>query len=350
MLVGALTFASLALPVQLDGVWVSLGWGIEGLILAWFALRIDSVLLQVGAVLLGLLGLLKSIGYDITLYATPPSLFINGRFAAGMLSAVLMGLQGWLHGRKPAPAKEGANWSPVIHCFAVVGILAVFFADTFTSIRWHDPLAGLLTTLALLTIGALTTLGAKPHSMPWGLGVILVALVPFKLLIFDLGAGWHGYCRSFPLFFNAIFLPQLAALLASSIWLNRLSGPDTESTSGGFTIGHLLNIASLLAGITLVSLEISRSQNPWNDSLITLLWAVCALVLAITGLVRKRAYLRYLALLVFGVTVIKVFVVDLEELAGLQRVAAFMGVGVLLLVLSFAYQRVAPALLNLKEK
>ena len=349
LLIGALTFASMALPVQLDGVWVSLGWGIEGLILAWFALRIGSVLLQAGAVFLGLLGLLKSIGYDVTLYATPPQLFINGRFAVGMVSAILLGLQGRLNGRKPESTEGQTNWSPVLLCFAIAGIVVVFFADTFTSIHWNDPLAGLLTTLALLAIGALTTLGARPQSMPWGLGVILIALIPFKLLVFDLGVGWHNYCRSYPLFFNAIFLPQMAALLAASIWLNRLSRSDNETIHGGFTLGHLLNITSLLAGITMVSLEISRSKSPWNDSLITLLWASSALALTVTGLVRQRAYLRYLALLIFGVTVIKVFVVDLGGLAGLQRVAAFMGVGVLLLILSFAYQRVAPVLLKRKE-
>ena len=43
-------------------------------------------------------------------------------------------------------------------------------------------------------------------------------------------------------------------------------------------------------------------------------------------------------------TVVKVFLVDLHEFSGLQRVAAFMGVGVLLLLLSYIYQRVAPGL------
>ena len=67
LLIGALTFASLALPIQLDGAWVSLGWAIEGALLAWFALRIGSVPLQIGAMGLGLLGLAKSAFFDFTL-------------------------------------------------------------------------------------------------------------------------------------------------------------------------------------------------------------------------------------------------------------------------------------------
>lgn len=42
----------------------------------------------------------------------------------------------------------------------------------------------------------------------------------------------------------------------------------------------------------------------------------------------------------------KVFLVDLAELEGLPRIAAFLGVGVLLLVRSAAYQKIAPAVLT----
>ena len=55
---------------------------------------------------------------------------------------------------------------------------------------------------------------------------------------------------------------------------------------------------------------------------------------------------RYLALCLFGLTVVKVFISDFAGLEGLQRVAAFIGVGILLLVVSYAYQRVAERVLG----
>ena len=46
---------------------------------------------------------------------------------------------------------------------------------------------------------------------------------------------------------------------------------------------------SLLAGIIIVTLEIYRGHSPWMDSFVTIWWAACALTMAVTGLVRRRA-------------------------------------------------------------
>ena len=54
-------------------------------------------------------------------------------------------------------------------------------------------------------------------------------------------------------------------------------------------------------------------------------------------------------MLLFVMAIVKVFVFDLAELRGMPRIAAFMGLGILLLVLSYAYQRVAPRFLDAKE-
>jgi uncharacterized membrane protein len=43
---------------------------------------------------------------------------------------------------------------------------------------------------------------------------------------------------------------------------------------------------------------------------------------------------------------VKVFIVDMAGLDGLQRIAAFFGLGVLMLVLSYAYQRITPIFLR----
>ncbi len=72
-------------------------------------------------------------------------------------------------------------------------------------------------------------------------------------------------------------------------------------------------------------MEISRAATPWKDSAITLWWGGSALVLVLLGLRMEKRYLRYTALALFGCTIFKVFLIDLAELSGLIRVAAFMG-------------------------
>ena len=54
---------------------------------------------------------------------------------------------------------------------------------------------------------------------------------------------------------------------------------------------------------------------------------------------RNFAPIRYLAMALFGITVLKVFLVDLSALGGIYRILGFIGVGVVLLAVSFVYQR-----------
>ena len=205
-----------------------------------------------------------------------------------------------------------------------------------------------MTTMAMVVVAAAISITVVPQSNKalWGLGLFLLAMVPIKLLLVDSMAPWPLYSTQFHAFGNLVVWLQLLNLLIVMLVIARLSALGTFGPKAGFTAGQLIHTLSLSSGIVLVTLEIHRSHNPWGQSLITLWWAVCALTLAVTGIVRHRAYLRYMALLVFGLTVMKVFFVDMADLTGLHRVAAFVGLGVLLLILSYAYQRVAPWLMG----
>jgi uncharacterized membrane protein len=63
-----------------------------------------------------------------------------------------------------------------------------------------------------------------------------------------------------------------------------------------------------------------------------------AALLAI-GFLRRSAFLRWQALVLLAVTIAKVFVVDVSQLSQGFRILSFIGLGVLLLSVSFVYQR-----------
>lgn len=69
------------------------------------------------------------------------------------------------------------------------------------------------------------------------------------------------------------------------------------------------------------------------------IWTVLAAIFIAAGMWRDYAPLRYLAMVLFGLTVLKVFLVDLSSLGGIYRVLGFIGVGLMLLAVSFLYQR-----------
>ena len=76
------------------------------------------------------------------------------------------------------------------------------------------------------------------------------------------------------------------------------------------------------------------------------LFMAFGVVLLSVGFWRRSAYLRWQALLLLAVAIAKVFLVDVSELSQGYRVLSFIGLGALLLAVSFVYQR---DLLNLRN-
>ena len=68
-------------------------------------------------------------------------------------------------------------------------------------------------------------------------------------------------------------------------------------------------------------------------------WSVYAAGLLIGGLLGRWAAIRYMALAVFAVTLGKVFLVDMAGVEAGYRIASFLALGVLLVGVSFLYQR-----------
>lgn len=68
-------------------------------------------------------------------------------------------------------------------------------------------------------------------------------------------------------------------------------------------------------------------------------WLIYSILGIYFGIVKKVKPLRYLSLFVLGLTILKVFIFDLSFLDQLGRIISFMGLGTILLLLSFLYQK-----------
>ena len=68
-------------------------------------------------------------------------------------------------------------------------------------------------------------------------------------------------------------------------------------------------------------------------------WGLWAVALLFLGILKMRPYLRKLALFLFGVCTVKIFLFDLANLASLYKVAAFLILGVLMLIGAVLYTR-----------
>ena len=99
-----------------------------------------------------------------------------------------------------------------------------------------------------------------------------------------------------------------------------------------------------LNGLALIALtaevsDLFRASKTQRDFGWSALWMIYGAALMIIGFRRANSFLRWLALILLGVTVAKVFLYDLSELQRIYRILSFIALGVLLLAISFAYQR-----------
>ncbi len=62
-------------------------------------------------------------------------------------------------------------------------------------------------------------------------------------------------------------------------------------------------------------------------------------VLLLLGFVQRSAFLRWQALVLLAVSIAKVFLIDVSQLSQGYRILSFLGLGALLLAVSFVYQR-----------
>lgn len=76
-----------------------------------------------------------------------------------------------------------------------------------------------------------------------------------------------------------------------------------------------------------------------RELMISVTWALYATGLVVVGLYRRYAPIRYFGIALFGITIVKVFFRDLADLERIYRVLSIMGLGVLLLLTSYLYQR-----------
>jgi uncharacterized membrane protein len=86
--------------------------------------------------------------------------------------------------------------------------------------------------------------------------------------------------------------------------------------------------------------EMDQRHELWLGQMaLSVLWSVYAAALMAMGFVRRAAAIRWAALGLFAVTVIKVMMVDIAVLQQLYRIIAFFVLGLLLLVVAWGYHK-----------
>lgn len=256
---------------------------------------------------------------------------------AGSTTTLAIGLGVWNAVLAWGSRRRGAA-GPVPHALAL--------AFTFAAIAIALGLAGPWITVAWAAEGAAVVwvgLTLRRAPLRYG-GTCLLALAIVRLVVWQFGET----LVSFTLFLNSRMAAGafIVALLYGSAALHfqfrdSLGDKARRWMAGFIAAANVLTVALLTADISsfwdVRGEQLTASFG--REVSISVTWAAYGMGLIVLGFNRRSAVLRYLALGLLGMTVTKLFAVDLLTLDGVYRIVGFIVLGLVLLAASFLYHR-----------
>jgi uncharacterized membrane protein len=127
------------------------------------------------------------------------------------------------------------------------------------------------------------------------------------------------------------------ALTLFSTYLYTKSSLISQKFRIYFDILLHLSILWIVSSEFLHWLEIARSTEGYK--LLSIVWGIYALLLIALGIWKKKKHLRISAMALFGVTLLKLFFYDIRHLETITKTLVFVSLGIILLVISFLYNK-----------
>ena len=342
----ACVFLTLSIPLALKGPWITLAWAAEGAVLISVAPRLVTPVAAWGGTLALFLAAFRVVGIDKwgSAYWTP---VWNATYLAHLLTVVAIVLAGQLAlrlqpGRLLRLTGEGLR-----------STLWVMASLTLSVLLWREP-PGLWP--AGLLIAQLLVLGFLARVAPSPAFVVAVPLAAFTVLVRTLGADDTMARASAEQLVNVYTLMRVLACVALAVaggWLAgsgaaRYADPVGRALTGSAGVVLLFVLSQAWTRYLNVAIKDMRrptqsaqaSELRWRMQLgLSILWTVYAAATLAWGFLRRSVALRYAALCLFGLTIVKVFFVDMASVKTAYRMLSLLVLGVVLLLVGLLYQK-----------
>jgi uncharacterized membrane protein len=146
----------------------------------------------------------------------------------------------------------------------------------------------------------------------------------------------------FHLFIRYTSIPFAAGLIAAIYQYCRqnfikAAAPDFDFDTA-FDFVFYSTILWLASSELLNWMDIYNIQNSYKLGL-SILWGIYALILIVLGIYKKKKHLRIGAIVLFAVTLVKLFLYDIANLDTVSKTIVFVSLGILLLIISFLYNK-----------
>jgi uncharacterized membrane protein len=384
-----LVFLTLAVPVQLEGNWVTIIWAAEAALLFWLGRTknypgYEKLSYPLVVLALGSLAQDWSRFYGpsyIGLEKTHIRTFFNVQLLASLMTC---GALGWIvklsHNKKyPSPLKEGYIGNDLLlKGLPVILIAALYFTFYFeVNTYWHQRfIDSQLSAHSYGHYDFIADYDVLKFKTIWLINYSAIFVLILGLVnLFRLKNNAVAYAVFGLATFVLFILITVGLVEASDLRYSYLH--QTNATYYFRDIGHLLiryvciGLALGLLWINYKSVRAFISEQEWHkaervifhfailsflsselvgglaliqivdsDKLaLSILWGSYALGLIVLGLMKDQKYIRITAIVLFGVTLIKLFFYDMSGMGTISKTVVMIILGVLLLVASFLYNK-----------
>ncbi len=384
LLIGlVLTFLSLIAPVQLEGNYITLFWAAEMVLLYWLSLQSGIKIIKFGAVIV-LLSAVVSLSIDwYQLYLNEGkdlSIVLNKAFITSGFTMIALFVNHLLTQKEKE--EKILNFIPVefyknfLAFLIMTGIyLSIAFETAYQTSRIFDfgyavnacIVAFSYFYLCFLLIWSMKKDKKYFHEglMMTGVLGILLYLTVFHFQYIEIRDAILTNEFSYDIAFYIHFAGNIFLLLSAFLILKGVQ--QSQGTTS--TLSRIMLWLSILLVIFVLSSEldhivmltmyqppaiepatsvdayynfIDKKNNILDQSHkigFPILWGLSSFLLMIIGMKKEMKQLRIISLVIFFITILKLFIFDVWKMKEAGRIAAFISLGILLLVVSFMYQK-----------
>ncbi len=382
-----LVFITIAIPVQLDGNWVTLLWVIEAALLYWIGrsknVRIYEQLAY-PLIFLAFFSLLQDwgINYSAYLKETHFRSILNITFLSSVLFAIACGFMNWVY-QKTKNTVEVAkrNWSdqlmsyviPILFVLVIYGAFYLEIDYYFDKLYWLSEIPKSTNndysyTIYNSDLKKIGTIWLLNYTLLFVAILAYVNTIKFKHRVFGIVTLGIGVIATF--LFLGVGLYILSELRESflqeeqseffeksnlhiiyryaSIGFLALTGLAmyklvhskfmTVTLKIPFELLMHISILWLLSSELLHWMDLIGSNQTYKLGL-SILWGAYALLLISIGIFKTKSYLRIGAIVLFAVTLIKLFFYDIAAMNTITKTVVFVSLGIFLLIISFLYNK-----------
>jgi hypothetical protein len=363
-----LTFLTLIAPIQLNGNFITLFWALESVLLLWLSRKSGIKIMELVSFIIILLMVVSLIldwqqNYIIQNDAMDLKVILNKAFLTSLVSmasvfailqlfkkSVAFEIKGVLLVVKPLYVKI---------LFAVLVYCGLFLELNYQLIRFELENSHRLILLGIFNYLFVLALIAIQHIKPSNLlqqviaGLSVLVIISYMSgYLMQVSIARDLYLYSQENTGNGFYIHYVLLFLFFLITVNLYRYINSEfgfkSKNGTIALWVLAFIAIYINSAEFGHISvIYQKSHGLSDSVIyknavkhayPIVWAITSLLLMISGMKFRLKALRLASLVVFAITILKLFIYDLQGNAT-GKIISFILLGVILLLISFLYQK-----------